>query len=232
MLSFVEQRTRSCKKKLDIGIVLDGSGSIGQNAFDYMKSFVLKMVAFFGVSDSATRVGLVYFSDNAKLVFRLGQLIAYSQFRRELSNIRYEGGSSRLDLAMQVASTMFSSENGGRPGIPKVLFVVSDGIQSVSSRMSLIKESVKSLRDNGVLMITASAGQNVNFGVLRDIAGDRTRTFIASTHDKMESESFLKAISDSACKYARKHFEYLYIFLNTNSDQNWGHIDSQKGKNL
>lgn len=205
MGSFSEQLTRSCKTKLDIGIVLDGSSRIGQNEFDYLKNFVTKLIAFFGVSESATRVGLVVFSGNARLVFRLGQLVAFSQFRRELASLRYQGGSSRLDLGMQVASTMFDIENGGRVGIPKVLFVVTDGVLSSRNGLLAIRQSVSTLRNNGVLMITASAGQSIDFAVLRDIAGDKTRTFIASMYDKMDSEAFLQAISKTACKFARMY---------------------------
>ena len=183
--------------------MLDGSASIPQSEFDSYKSFIVRLIAFFGVSDSASRVGFISFSDKAKLVFRLGQLIAYSQFRRELANLRQLGGSSRLDLGMQIASTMFDSKNGGRPGIPKVLFVVTDGIQSnVGSRIPL--ELANSLRNQGVLIIAISAGQRIDFKVLRDIAGDETRTFIAPMRDVLESESFIKAVSNAACKYACK----------------------------
>ena len=206
-----EQLSRSCKIKLDIGIVLDGSGSIPLNYFESYKNFIVRLIAFFGVSDSASRVGLVSFSDNAKLIFRLGQLIAYSQFRRELANLRQVGGSSRLDLGMKVASTMFDSKNGGRTGIAKVLFVVTDGIKSnIGSRSPL--EYAKLLRDQGVLIIAISAGQKIDFTVLRGLAGDETRTFIAPMRDNLESESFIRAVSNTACKYACKYNEFSSFF--------------------
>lgn len=200
-----EQLSRSCKVKLDIGILLDGSSSIGKNNFDELKKFLKKLIADFGVSDSATRVGLTLFSSNAKILFRLGQLIAFSQFDREVGAIRYPGGSSRLDLGLKVASTMFDSKKGGRPGIPKILFVVSDGIQSLSSGYSGIRAAITQLRSMGVLTIAASAGQRVNFGHLREIAGDKTRTFIAMSYSQLLSQGMLEAISSAACKFARKY---------------------------
>ena len=202
-LLILEQLSRSCKTKLDIGIVLDGSGSISQNEFDSYKSFMVELIELFGVSDSATRVGLVSFSDKAKLVFPLGQLIAFSQFQRELTKLSQPGGSSRLDLGMQIATSMFSSRNGGRPGIPKVLFLITDGIQSnVGSHIPL--KLAKQLQYQGVLIITVTVGKKLDFNVLRGIAGDVTRTFIASTSGTLKSKSFIKAVGNAACKYACK----------------------------
>ena len=200
-LLILEQLSRSCKTKLDIGIVLDGSGSISQNEFNSYKSFIVELIEQFGVSDSATRVGLVSFSDKANLVFPLGRLIAFSQLQRELAKLSQPGGSSRLDLGMQIATSMFGSKNGGRPGIPKVLFLVTDGIQSnVGSEVTF--KLAKQLKYQGVLIITVTVGKPLDFNVLRGIAGDVTRTFIASTCDILKSKSFIKAVSNAACKYA------------------------------
>ncbi len=202
LLLLSEQLSRRCKTKVDLGIVLDGSESIGANNFESFKDFIEKLVNDFGVSDSSTRVSLILFSTNARVVFPLGQLVAFSQFQRVLSTLRYPGGLSRLDLAMNQASTMFDAANGGREGIPKILVVVSDGIQSVSSGIAAIKSAAKKLRSSGVLIYTASAGQRFDYARLREISGDRSRTFVASSYDQLSSESLLKSLSHNACKYS------------------------------
>ena len=196
----VEQLSRRCKTKVDLGIVIDGSESIGANNFEAFKTFVETLVSNFGVSDSSTRVSLIVFGSDSKLIFPLGQLVAYSQFQRMMSNLRYPGGSSRLDLAMIQASTMFDSGNGGRQGTPKILIVASDGIQSLSTGLADIKLSADKLRNNGVLIYTVSAGQRFDYARLREIAGDRSRTYIASRYDALIADSFLQSIASSACK--------------------------------
>lgn len=58
-------------KAVDLLFVLDGSGSVGQKTFDKQKKFVNLVVSRLNISDNATRVAVLQYSDEAKMEIKL-----------------------------------------------------------------------------------------------------------------------------------------------------------------
>ena len=64
-------RRAGCDGKMDVVFILDSSGSIRRSRFDTLKRFIADVVGQLEVAQARTRVGLVTFSDSAKVEFEM-----------------------------------------------------------------------------------------------------------------------------------------------------------------
>lgn len=74
-----------CRARLDLGILVDGSGSVGAGNFIRCKKFIKNLVSSFTISPHYTRVGIVVYSNRPIPKFR------FSQYRNKHSLIRAIG---------------------------------------------------------------------------------------------------------------------------------------------
>ena len=105
---------------------MDSSGSVSSN-YDKEKQFIQMIAASFGVSRGGTHAGVVTFSTVAELSIKLSDTTDYNNFRNAVDGIRFMGGSTRIDLGLQMAKDeLFAMANGGRLGVKKVrvLFLI------------------------------------------------------------------------------------------------------------
>lgn len=56
---------------MDVVFVIDESGSIGQQNFVMLKSFLSNLIMELSIDNGISRVGLVFYSDNVVPVFNL-----------------------------------------------------------------------------------------------------------------------------------------------------------------
>ena len=69
-ISYYFSLTIECKAKVDIGFIIDGSGSIensGKGNFKKVLSFVKELIRAFEVSKEATHVGIITYDNEAKV---------------------------------------------------------------------------------------------------------------------------------------------------------------------
>ena len=114
-----------CKVPIDLGFLIDASGSIGENGFNKIRNFVKKIVDAFEVSEVGTHVSAVWYSDDAKVAFDFktlkGENITKANVFKLLDKISVTSGKTRIDKALRLAySDMFSDKGGSLPGRPKV----------------------------------------------------------------------------------------------------------------
>ena len=57
----------SCKDPMDIGIIVDRSGSIGKANFDKAKKFVVSLVHKLQISSHGTRIGIIPYNAIAQV---------------------------------------------------------------------------------------------------------------------------------------------------------------------
>ncbi len=61
---------------MDLAFIVDSSGSIRNERFPIVKDFIVSILQELDVRQDRTRVGMVYWSDNAQLGFYLNQYTA------------------------------------------------------------------------------------------------------------------------------------------------------------
>ncbi|XP_013999580.2 collagen alpha-1(XII) chain isoform X7 [Salmo salar] len=119
-----------CKgAKADVVFLIDGSWSIGEESFRKVVQFVFSMIGAFDVIGSTgMQVSFVQYSDQAKTEFRLNSYSDKGSGLAALQLIQYRGGNTKTGVALKhVKEKVFTSENGMRRNVPKVVVAVTDG---------------------------------------------------------------------------------------------------------
>uniref|UniRef100_A0A4W5P3T0 Collagen alpha-1(XII) chain n=1 Tax=Hucho hucho TaxID=62062 RepID=A0A4W5P3T0_9TELE len=115
--------------KADLVFLIDGSWSIGDESFSKVIQFVFSMIGAFDViHPGGMQVSFVQYSDSAKTEFKLNTYQDKGRTLAALQLVRYMGGNTKTGAALKhVGEKVFTSDNGMRKHVPKVLVVVTDG---------------------------------------------------------------------------------------------------------
>ena len=122
---------------MDVGVVLDRSGSVGAANFQKAREFVTKLVHELQISSQGTRVGIIAYHSSASLIVNFANHAAQepNAMAAKIGSIHYSGGGTRTDEALELASThLFTSAGGDRADKPNVLIVMSDGKTNSGSK--------------------------------------------------------------------------------------------------
>lgn len=139
----------SCRRPMDIGVIMDRSGSVGGNNFEKAKQFVISLVHKLQISSHGTRIGIIPYHSNAEVAVKFAD-VAYQTpdaMTRLIKGIPYTHGLTRTDIAIELAnSQLFSNSGGRRIDKPNVLIVMTDGntnpgSKSYSQVLALLKVS-------------------------------------------------------------------------------------------
>ena len=107
---------KTCNKKIDLGFVLDSSGSIGRINFDKIKSFVKDLTDHFNISQNGTRVSVMSYASLSTLHFPFSRVFGTrKELHSAIDSISYTGGGTNTAQALIKAYTdMFRFRNGAR----------------------------------------------------------------------------------------------------------------------
>ena len=194
-----------CKLKLDVGIIMDSSGSLKQH-YDDEKAFLKVLMAHFGLSERGTRAGVIIFAHEAGLVIKLGDHNSSTSFNGAVDKIPLIGTYSRIDKALRLSQKeLFAKENGARQGVPKVLILLTDGIQTEEIGYEIPDLVAKEIRGAGVKLLVVGIGHGANKAQLMKLAGGkREDVFHASTFKELTTTSFIDAIVRRSCTPGEK----------------------------
>ena len=111
---------------------------------------------------------------------------------------------------------MFEDTSGARSDTPKIVLVITDGMQSNKNKKSVYKQAAK-LRQKGVLVFVIGIGGVVDVGKLREVVGDEQRMFLAASANALTDKKFVKKIAKVTCDAAGMYYlSYLFCkFPNT-----------------
>ena len=119
-----------CKlpKIFDLGVVVDASGSIGEENFKLIRSFLVKLIDQFDIGSSHTRIGFIEYNQSP----RYSGFTPKSSVNQKASiltnyvkTLKYLQGQTRTDLAMKLGYIKFF--NGFERPYPNVMIVMTDG---------------------------------------------------------------------------------------------------------
>ena len=122
---------------MDVGIIMDRSGSVDSADFKKSKSFVRTLVHRLQISSHGTRVGIIAYESTSHLAVKFSDVHGQtpSAMSGIIDKISYNGGGTRTDIALEMAnSELFSSRGGDRGDKPNVLVVISDGKTNQGSK--------------------------------------------------------------------------------------------------
>ncbi|XP_063295832.1 cochlin [Pelobates fuscus] len=163
-----EKSTGNKDCKADIAFIIDGSNNIGQRRFNLQKLFVTKVVQMLGIGTDGPHVGLVQASEQPKTEFFLKDFATSKDVSFAVKEISFKGGNSNIGKAIKhAAQSFFTTANGVRKGIPKVLVVFIDGWPSDN-----IEEAGIVAREFGinVFIVSVAPPAPEELGMVQDVA--------------------------------------------------------------
>jgi uncharacterized protein YegL len=170
--------------RLDIGFVLDGSGSVGtdnwQRTLDFVKDFTSRLNLD---PVNGNRFGVVTFGNNAKLNIGLDDYTTMVDMLSAVDRVKYMDENTNTAAGLRVMRTLLfdpsqTGERGDRPGVQNVAIVVTDGASTREVEQT-IPEAERARADN-VMMFALGVGsrEKLNEDELVAIVGnDRNHLF-------------------------------------------------------
>ena len=120
-----------CSKsgRYDLGLVIDGSGSVGNDGFADTKRFLLHMISQLPVSAEGTHYGIIVYSNDAKIIVRFSErwYHALLPLKLRVLGMEFPDGDTRTDKALKMAGTELYKAGEDRDQVPNVLVVITDG---------------------------------------------------------------------------------------------------------
>ncbi|XP_047618066.1 von Willebrand factor A domain-containing protein 2 [Phacochoerus africanus] len=155
-------------RPLDLVFMLDASASVGPENFARMQSFLRSCTLQFDVNPDVMQMGLVVYGGQVQTAFGLDTHTTRATVLRALSQAPYLGGAGSAGTALlHIYDKVMTVQMGARPGVPKVVIVVTGG-QGVEDAAV----PAEKLRDNGVSVLVVGVGPVLR-EALRRLAGPR-----------------------------------------------------------
>ncbi|KAK3700595.1 hypothetical protein QZH41_001586 [Actinostola sp. cb2023] len=160
-----------CRNAMDIGIIMDRSGSIGSANFKMSQDFVVKMIRHFEYASMSSRFGIITYNSNAKTIVKFSDHGVQNSHALEnlVYGIDYLRGGTRTDKALVLAN----SDLGYQRNKPSVLFVLTDGKTNRGSKP--YRTVLAPLLAKKVKVIAVGVGRGINNSELRQIASNQSK---------------------------------------------------------
>lgn len=189
----------ACDNIMDVGFVLDSSGSLTTSEFQQAKDFIELMANSFLKNKVGSRVGLMQYSILPKINVRFSDRITSEQFRSVLDKVRYEGGYTRLDRALKLAAQeLFANEEGSRKDIPRVMVVITDGINTEKPDSVALDTAVAPLKRAGVKVFVVCIGSEKGRDELYLLTEQYKDLYFVRTYDELTLQ--LRKVSKDICE--------------------------------
>jgi len=196
-------RSPKCKAKADVGFVLDSSGSL-KNEYQKEKDFLKRIAGAFDIGPDRSRAGVVTFSEEAKLSIKLSDTKDISSFNAAVDAIPHMNSRTRIDRALRLAQKeLFAPAKGGRPNLPEVLILLTDGTQTPDPGAEDPSVIAEELRNYGIHFIVIGVGHGTDKKELDKMAGGGGKAFTVESFDKLLNTEFIDKLTVKTCEEAR-----------------------------
>ena len=194
--------------KLDLGFLFGADGSNSQKDFDTEKKIATEMLNNFVISSSNTRVGIIQYGRDPRVVERLDSYTDKKTLTYIIGLLNPTEGH-RIDKALDLVRTnLFDERYGARRGIPKTVIVFTNKKSDVSP-----KDAARKLRDLGVKTIAIGVGEKVDKGELKDITGNDKGLFVATgPEDKNIVKDAAKALLPGMLMFLVSRVQIFWIY--------------------
>lgn len=166
-----------CKIGVDLGFLVDGSGSIeyqGKGNFGRMLNFIKSVISFFQVSQGKSRIGFVLFSSQPIPVFGLKRYSSKAEVLRAIDRIRYPRGGTKIGKALDFArSYLFGGRNPRRR--KRVLVLLTDGISQ-----DRVRQPASRMKATGAEVFAIGLGKKYRRTQLLQMATDQNHVLTVS----------------------------------------------------
>ena len=198
-------------RPLDVVFVLDTSRSIGNSQFQLFRDFVSGIARALDISLQQSLVGVILFSDEARIQFSLTEFTDKSSLLSAIDDIPYRGGNTNTADALRL---LLSSARDGtmelRGGYPHIAIVLTDGESNdPDSTMAAARE----LRENGRFDQVYAAGvANANISELNAIASNASLVWFTNSFDASAIQELQFDVTRQLCNDLGECFSHQFYY--------------------
>jgi len=162
-------------QNFDVMALMDWSSSIetaapGGVGFQMEKDVLKAFARQLTVSPSDSRMGLIDFNNNARLVFSLTKYTTTTGVVNGIQSAKEIAGSTCIACAFKTSGPIFTTLK--RPGVPQIALLVTDGVDN--NRLGLNDEAeAAKLRAQGVEVFAIGISKDVNEAALAEYTGNK-----------------------------------------------------------
>ena len=199
-LSLYSVVVKPCKTRVDIGFIVDSSGSL-RSQYYKEKKFVKMVADNFGISLEGTRAGVITFSYQAELSIKFSDFDSAEKLKNAIDSLPMMGSTTRIDKALRMArDQLFLETNGARTGVAKILILLTDGSQTPDADAIDPAVLAMNLLDMGIEFYVVGIGPEVKEAELVSLANGPDNVLQADSFDTLVSPEFVKNISETSCR--------------------------------
>lgn len=179
---------------------MDSSGSIARSNFQKEKTFVKEVASTFKMGPDQSQIAVISYSDDAQIDIKFGEYSNVNDFNRAVDNVRHQRQRTRIDKALHLAATsLFTPRGGARPDVSKVIIILTDGKQTVTSDSKPLDEAVRPLQEKNVTIFAVGVGRAIDIAELLLLVGDHPdNLFRAQNFDELAKDSL--RVASQTCK--------------------------------
>ncbi|XP_032879522.1 collagen alpha-3(VI) chain-like isoform X2 [Amblyraja radiata] len=171
------------ENKRDIVFLIDGSNSIGQTNFYFVRDFLASIIQNLNVGSDGIQVGLVQYSTHAETEFYLNSYLSKAEMLSHIRGLRLKGGTrintgAALDYVYRYH---FINSAGSRKqkGVPQILVILTGG------RSNDDIETPADTMKRAAIMNIAIGVKNADSVQLEGIAVDPSLVFTSETFSSL-----------------------------------------------
>ncbi|XP_025114149.1 cartilage matrix protein-like isoform X2 [Pomacea canaliculata] len=185
----------SCQQPADVVFLLDGSHSIQAEDWDRGRIFVSTLINSLEVGDEGIHVGIIVYSSNVGDTIPIKPFLGKAELKRRVSGLRQTPlGRTNTALGLQALRGMFATH--GRPGIPHIGIVITDGkssnVHQTKSEASLAKTA------SGIVMLVIGVGKRTLQTELEAMASSPSTLFNVSDFSALID--IVETLRDQICE--------------------------------
>lgn len=192
---------KQCAKSADIAFIMQSSDSIGIKDYQIQKDFIKAIAESFGITPSGSRAGVVISGNDTTANIKFGDHLHEEDFKEAVDRLPYTKGTSGLGHALHMTlSQLLVAQGGARPGVSKILIVVTSETQTQTGDGDLLDFSAEKLRQLGVTVFVIGVGDQVDEKVLTSLVTKEENVFLEESFEGLMMKT--RQVANMACDSA------------------------------
>ena len=182
----------------DIAFIMDSSDDVGNQNYQIQKDFVNAIAESFDIQPTGSRGGVVVSGKEATLNIKFGDHLKAEDFQEAVDRLPYTPGNASIDKALKVALTQLLVVQGGaRPGVAKILVLITSGTQNQTVDNSLVDAVARKLEQLEVAVFLMGVGEKVDVKLLRPLINSDENVFLEKSFETLMMKT--RQVAKMAC---------------------------------
>ena len=122
-----------CTTRLDLAILIDASQKSADTDLSFRRyiQFIKRLISGFNIGQYGTHVGIAVFYQETRVIFGFQRYYNLWTLLKAIDSIRFSQRGARIGNALEEVRTKLFGASA-RPGVPKMVLVMTDTVSQVS----------------------------------------------------------------------------------------------------